>query len=189
MKVSDYHPDIFFKVVRETLFDGRLTQCQADGINYLIRAWSERGQGDTRRICYLLATVYLETGHTMQAIEEWGRGHGKKYGVPDPETGKVYYGRGFVQLTWKTNYDKLGKFVGHDLVRNPEDALQPDLAALIAFEGSWRGLFTGHKMADYFNEGIEDPINARRIINGLDRAHDIADYYRKFLAAAEKARR
>jgi hypothetical protein len=35
----------------------------------------------------------------MQPIEEYGKGRGMPYGKPDPTTGQVYYGRGFVQLT------------------------------------------------------------------------------------------
>ena len=40
----------------------------------------------------------------MQPIEEYGKGSTAAYGQPDPETGQTYYGRGFVQLTWRDNY-------------------------------------------------------------------------------------
>jgi len=36
------------------------------------------------------------------------------------------------------------------------------------------GLFTGKKVRDFFTPSWSDWINARRIINGLDRANDIA---------------
>ncbi len=36
----------------------------------------------------------------MQPIEEYGRGKGRKYGAPAGPYGKIYFGRGYVQLTW-----------------------------------------------------------------------------------------
>jgi hypothetical protein len=45
------------------------------------------------------------------------------------------------------------------------------------------GLFTGKKLADYFNDYMDDWTNARRIINGIDRASYIADIGQKFFDA------
>ena len=45
------------------------------------------------------------------------------------------------------------------------------------------GLFTGRKLRDYFDKSSEKWIDARRIINGLDKAPQIADYGRKFYSA------
>ena len=45
------------------------------------------------------------------------------------------------------------------------------------------GLFTGKKFADFFNKGKEDWINARRMINALDKAAIIADYGKKFYSS------
>jgi hypothetical protein len=42
------------------------------------------------------------------------------------------------------------------------------------FEGMERGSFTGKKLADYFNDKNTDPVGARKIINGTDRAGTIA---------------
>ena len=46
-----------------------------------------------------------------------------------------------------------------------------------------KGLFTGKKLADYFDKNEQDWINARRIVNGLDRAEKIAGYAKAFYAA------
>jgi hypothetical protein len=43
-----------------------------------------------------------------------------------------------------------------------------------------RGLFTGKKLSDYFNDKKTDWRNARRIINGLDKADTIARYAQNF---------
>jgi putative chitinase len=55
------------------------------------------------------------------------------------------------------------------------------------FLGMINGMFTGKKLKDYFHDVSADWVNARRIINGLDRANDIAAYAKKFLAALEAA--
>ena len=65
-----------------------------------------------------------------------------------------------------------------------DGALEPDLAAKIMFKGMIDGIFTGKKLADYFNPRTADWKNARRIINGLDHADDIATYAKKFYAAS-----
>ena len=40
----------------------------------------------------------------MQPIEEYGKGAG--HPCADPETGQTCYGRGYVQLTWRDNYER-----------------------------------------------------------------------------------
>ena len=77
----------------------------------------------------------------------------------------------------------MGKIFGVDLVNKPELALQTDLATKIMFYGMENGTFTAKKFADYFSEFKEDWVNARRIINGRDKANLIADHARKFYSA------
>jgi hypothetical protein len=67
-----------------------------------------------------------------------------------------------------------------DLVNNPALALQPGTAYKIMSLGMTRGLFTGKKLPDYLNDEKADYVDARRIINGLDRAELIAGYSEKF---------
>ena len=88
-----------------------------------------------------------------------------------------------MQLTWFDNYLKAGKLVNANLVDFPELACDLVYATEILVEGMISGLFTGKKLSDYFNDTKEDPINARRIINSLDKAELIAGYYYKFLNA------
>lgn len=175
--------DKFFAHVRGDPFGGRMTQGQVDGSNAILEAWDARPDlTDLRWLAYMLATAKWETAHTMQPIEEYGHGAGHTYGVPDVQTGQAYYGRGYVQLTWKANYAKMAALTGTDLVEHPELALDPKLAALIMFEGMKGGLFTGVGLPKYFNATVDDPYNARRIVNGLDRATEISMNHRAFLA-------
>jgi hypothetical protein len=173
--------DTFFGRVRVNPFGGSLTQGQVDGCNAILDAWESRDDmTDPRWLAYMLATAKWETDHTMRPIEEYGKGQGRPYGVS--VNGHVYYGRGYVQLTWATNYAKMAALTGADLVGHPELALDPKIASLIMFEGMKGGLFTGVGLPRYFSDAADDPVNARRIINGTDHAQDIADIHAGFLA-------
>ena len=174
--------------MRQSLFGGKLTVSQVRGMEAILNEWERRDLTDIRWLAYMLATTYHETARTMQPIEEYGKGKGKRYGRIDPKTGHAYYGRGFVQLTWASNYITMGKILGVDLYNNPSLALKEDVATQILFEGmltakSFRGDFTGRSLEQYFNATSDDPYNARRIINGLDKAKLIAGYHQKFLVA------
>lgn len=174
----------FFETVRSRLFGGRLTQQQVDGMTAILDRWEEHhAKDDDRWLAYMLATAYHETDKKMWPIEEYGKGKGKPYGKPDPETGKVYYGRGLVQLTWKRNYERMSEILKVDLVNNPDLALDLDISVRIMFYGMINGTFTGKKLGDYFNESKEDWVQARRIINALDKANLIADHAKKFYSA------
>lgn len=189
---------IFYNEIKGSLFGGRLTQSQVDGINFKLDAWDQSGYTDVRWLAYMLATCYHETAKTMQPIEEYGKGRGRRYGKKIKLSGqqyehpdKLYYGRGDVQLTWYENYELMGKLLGIPLLEQPELALDSEISAKIMIEGmtkgkSNRGDFTGVSLETYFNATKDDPINARRIINGLDKAHLIAAYHYKFLLAIKK---
>jgi putative chitinase len=173
----------FFDKVRKAPFPGSMTQHQVEGCEAILREWERRGLRDLRWLAYMLATAFWETARTMQPIAEYGRGKGRRYGVADPSTGHTYYGRGYVQLTWDYNYRAMGSILGVDLVNNPDKALDPTIAAAIMFEGMQRGTFTSKKLADYFNDRLTDWVNARRIINGTDKAETIASMARQFHGA------
>ncbi len=92
-----------------------------------------------------------------------------------------------MQVTGRRNYALFSQKLGIDLVSNPDLALTPKVAADIMYMGMTQGLFTGRKLADYFNSKTTDWVNARRIINGLDRAALIASYAQQFYAALKAA--
>src|SRR5215471_2533387 len=101
----------FFDSVRGSLFAGSMTQSQVDGMNMILDRAEQSGVDD-RHLAYILATTFHETAQTMQPIAEYGKGKGKKYGVPAGPYNQVYYGRGFVQLTWYDNYVTMQKALG-----------------------------------------------------------------------------
>ena len=167
---------------------GRLNQKQVDGLNALLAAVeADTKVADIRWLAYMFATVRHECAGTWRPIEEYGKGAGRPYGRPVvvvDSHGKryrnVYYGRGYVQLTWKQNYAKMGKLLKNRLLYTPALALQPSVAYRIMSLGMRLGTFTGKKLADYIHGGKADYVNARRIINGLDRAQTIAQYATRF---------
>lgn len=146
---------------------------------------------DLRYLAYMLATTWHETAHTFKPIEERGnKAYFMRY-EPNTEIGKrlgnklqgdgfKYRGRGYCQITGLNNYRKFESFLNIPLVKSPEFALQPFYAFLIMLNGMQKGMFTGKKLADYFNENETDWLNARRIINGTDKAQLIANKAREF---------
>jgi hypothetical protein len=179
---------VFFDRVRAKPFGGSLSQDQVDGLNAILDGAAKYGISDVRHVAYALATAYWETACTMQPIAEYGRGKGRKYGVKG-KYGQVPYGRGYVQLTWDDNYERADKELGlgGKLLKNFDLALDPGIAAAIMFRGMVGGWFTGRKLVHYFSAQIDDPVNARKIINGTDKAATIAGYHRDFLAALKAA--
>lgn len=168
----------FFDKIRGVLFTS-LSPSQVQGLEYLLEE-SYKHNLSLPQMAYCLATAFHETAKTMLPIAEYGRGKGRAYGVPTDPYGYVYYGRGYVQLTWSYNYVKAGNALGVDLLRYPEKAMDPKIAADILFLGMKQGWFTGKKLSDYIHDTTKDYVNARRIVNGVDKAVTIAGYARDF---------
>jgi hypothetical protein len=174
----------FFDAIRSAF--GTLTQPQVNGFETLLQAFGV-ARWPISWSAYGLATAWHETNKTLQPVreaywisEEWRRNNLKYY---------PHYGRGYVQLTWAKNYaradDELD--LGGKLISNEDLALQPDIAARIMVHGMEGGWFTGKRLADYLplagQAGFDAYTQARRIINGLDKAQEIAKEAQQFEAA------
>lgn len=176
-----------YKIDKEFFFSnykskfGTLNQTQVDNLNILIDTYDSDDKIDRiTQFAYILATIYHETATTFKPIAEYGKGKGKYYGVPDKETGKIYYGRGFIQLTHRFNYQKASDELGIDFVNEPDKVMEIDNATKICFIGMNQGWFTGKKLSDYFTDSKTDWINCRKIINGMDKANLIGNIGKNF---------
>ena len=177
--------DIFYREIRP-LF-GTLKTGQVMGMNVKLDYYDDNQDlMSIPQFAYVLGTNFHETKQKMQPVREDGRGIGKPYGRMIK--GRAYYGRGDVQLTHDYNYKKVGVSINQDLVNNPDLALVPSISVEIAMKGMVLGWFTTKKLSDFITEEKVDFVNARRIINGMDRAVLIAGYATKFLNALDKAK-
>lgn len=145
-----------------------------------------KGYGLTRQqAAYVLATAFWETARTMKPVreafwfdEEWRKKNLRYW---------PWYGRGFVQLTWERNYIKAGEELGLDLTSDPDRVMDPKISAKILVLGSRDGWFTGKKLTDYVTESNADFKAARRVVNGTDRASEIAEIALEYDSALASA--
>lgn len=189
---NQYKVDFNFSVYKDLFNKRSINQKFVDSINGLFQVFNEYNKEDGTsflNIAYCLASVHHETNQTFLPLREYGKGKGKPYGSNIDIDGSryhgldhIYYGRGYIQITWLSNYIKLGKLLGIDLVNDPDLALDPVVAAKILVIGCLRGLFTGKALADYIRSGSRlELIRARKVVNGSDQALKIAEYAEKFL--------
>lgn len=201
----------FFDAVRP-IFGGAMTVAQVGGIEAILDGWMVTGWKDPRRLAYALATTHHETARTMQPVREtlattddaaiailekaWAAGKlpwvKRPYWRPDSVTGLSYLGRGLVQLTHKDNYAKAGAKLGVELAYQPHLAMRSDIAVQILLRGMDEGWFAGdakgrHTFGRYFDDNHGDPVGARRIINGQDKAAEIAVLHDRYLTAIKGA--
>jgi putative chitinase len=144
---------------------------------------------DLRWAAYMLATVKHECADSWQPITEFGSDDyfdkyepctalGRSLGNRQPGDGRRFKGRGYVQITGRYNYVRLGEHLdlGQALAEYPDRALEPLTAYRIMSAGMCKGLFTGRSLRHYLNDRHTDYLEARRIINGNDQAVKIAAY-------------
>ena len=177
------HRKYFFDNLRYYLFKS-FRQEQVDGLNLFLDWYDtenppapERYHLDDRMLAYVFATTYHETAATMQPVSEYGSAaylRSKPY--------YPWYGRGYVQLTWETNYRRQDTKLGLSgaLIADPDLALDPTIALKVILGGMVDGDFTGKKLGDFFTDQLTDWYDARTIVNGHDRASDIARYAELF---------
>ena len=173
-----------FAIIRSKF--GSLSQEAVDNINLIVET-CEKYNLSYPQTAYILATTYHETAHTFKPIKEYGS---DKY-LSKYDTGRLakalgntpqadgdgikYAGRGHLMITGYYNYKFAGEQLGIDLINNPDLALEPKYSAEILVRGSINGWFTSKKLSDYINDKSKDYYQARRVINGLDKAQQIAD--------------
>lgn len=130
---------------------------------------------------YVLATAYWETARTMEPVREafwlsegWRQRNLRYY---------PWYGRGYVQITWEANYERLGRRLDLDLTTDPDVVMREDVAVKILVLGMLEGLFTGEDLSDYLTLEGSNYRGARRIVNGTNEASAIAELAREYESA------
>lgn len=179
-----------FDAGRKELFTKGYTQLQVDSINAIMAECVRQGVKLKTQVAYIFATAYHE-GNDFD-----GKSTGKIQAlVPIVEKGSdtylkskpywPYIGMGFVQLTWLNNYKKFQPLIkqrfGVDIISNPKLLLRVDISAFVLVYGMINGTFTARKLSNYIHSGKTDFPEARRVVNGTDRAEHIAGIATKFL--------
>lgn len=112
-----------------------------------------------------LATVRVECGKNFKPIMEYASGEAyenrKDLGNTEKGDGVRFKGRGYIQLTGRSNYALFGQKIGLDLISNPDLALDIEVGAKI--------------LAHYFKDrGVveaclaKDWLRVRKLINGVN---------------------
>ncbi len=201
--------EVFFAKVRKMLHRKGLSDIEFQTYKQIINYWNANtGMSDSRWLAYVMATAYHETRlrpvrEGFKTSDKAARKHvrwmynkriiSQPYHLADRETGQVYYGRGYVQLTWAQNYKKMGRAIGmgDKLYRNPDLVLNPDIASKVLFVGMLQGHFRyskkrrprgKQKLKLFFNTSSSNWYGARNIINGDLRKNGnrIAGYGKKY---------
>lgn len=152
--------------------DGRGRSTEGFGVDressvrLIVKTALENGVTDPKQISYMLATAQHETRNFQAPEEDFGRSQARKLGYSG---GEEFYGRGYVHLTHDYNYAKFDKLLGlnSEMVRNPDMAKQPEIAAKVLVVGMRDGLFTGKPLDRYIDNDSHDVYNARRVVNGV----------------------
>jgi hypothetical protein len=104
-------------------------------------------------------------------LYEPGTPIGKRLGNTQAGDGALFKGRGFIQLTGRDNYTRIGTQMGIDLVAQPAQANQPRIAGLILAQ-----FLANKEDAIRAAAAADDLVLARKLVNGgshgLDRFRD-----------------
>lgn len=150
----------------------------------IIHECKRRGLTLNSQIAYVLATVEHETANSFKPVEEafFLKPRSRQMAHLQTLFYFPFYGRGYVQLTLKSNYEKYSRKLGIDLVANKEKALDPNIALFVLVDGMLLGEFTGKKLGTYVNGSKTDFFNARDVINPRDKAQLIAGLAQNWLS-------
>lgn len=197
---------VFFDAVRNSLFKVGFGQAQVETLDAVLDYWYEKHATKPRAfLAYILATAYWETFPDFYPNRERGgnaylrdmydlegkRPHkARELGNTQPGDGVRYAGAGLVHATGRKNYRKVDKRYGLNTEANPAQMLSLPVAVIVLVEGMIDGIFTGVRLDEVIqtdNETLSQFLDNRAIINGKDKALDIARIAYKFQTAINEA--
>jgi hypothetical protein len=171
-----------FEKGKKALFPNGYTNKQEEAVSAIIGESNTQGVKLATQVAYMLATAYHEAydwnkpNSRMTCLVEMG---GQSY-----LKNKAYYpwyGRGFSHLTWKKNYIKESERMGIDLIAHPEKLFEISIAANSHVYCMMNGTYTSVPLTRFVHSGKTDFPNARKVVNGTDKAEVIAGYAMEFL--------
>lgn len=138
-------------------------------IALIVEEAKRQGIKNKYQIAYILATADHESSFVN--FTEFASGDAYEgrsdLGNSQPGDGRKFKGRGYVQLTGRTNYQKYSSITGKDLIANPDLVSAQPTRSFILVHGMINGSFTGAKLSDYTQRGGGvDYVSARAVING-----------------------
>ncbi len=153
----------------------------------ILRAARDLGVRDPSHLAYMLATAEHESNLGRNMVERWGPSEAQRRYESSPLNGRPgdgrrFLGRGFVQITFRSNYARYTRILEQqgepvDLLARPDDAADPGIAARILVTGMTREGFTSpdRLLSAYGVDGDFDFYRARDIVNG-DKARPSGRY-------------
>ena len=144
-------------------------------------------------ISYIFSTAFIEAYHFESPVMlfsylpeigeksyfndydiEYNPDKAKKLGNDKPGDGFKYRGRGLVQITGKTNYEKFSEILNIDFVKNPDLVCEFKYSVPIIIYGMKEGTFTAKKLSNYINSSSIDYVQARWTVNGKNKREILA---------------
>lgn len=201
-KTTVSHSDVLLKVNKSDLKSYisshlYLKKAKEDLDNFLNSLFSDTTVTNVYWAAYYLATTYHETEFTFRAVIESDKGKGREYakaikvkdvygyrGKKDVVYDNVFYGRGYVQITWAESYKYISNKIGlrkDELYINPDKTLETATAYKALTYWMQNNIPTvkgaGRKIQEHItSQGKPNYIAARKIVNGTDKAERVANY-------------
>jgi predicted chitinase len=123
--------NIFAQIDRESGFRPRSENLGGYSAKRLFELFGEGNKSGNRVRFKTIKDAEKVVAQGEQAVGEVLYGNRADLGNTSPGDGYKYRGRGFIQLTGKDAYQKVGQIIGIDLVNNPDLANEPSVAAKI----------------------------------------------------------
>ena len=127
-----------------------------------------------------IAQILHESGLLHWLVEIWGPTVAQSHyegrrdlGNTEPGDGRCFCGRGLIQTTGRANYKAVGDALGFDLLSNPEQLAEPELATRSA---AW--FWKSHGLNELADTGDQLRI-CRRINGGVNGLEDRMKLYNK----------